>query len=285
MISVVLCVRNGEEHIGAQLESLALQDFDGTWELVVVDDRSTDRTAEIVGSWDERLPVRLVHVRDGNGLANARNVGIEEATGDLVLFCDADDVAAPGWLSAMAAAGARSTVLGGHLEERLLNRGGIVDWRYPLTDGALPGAFGRWRTPVGANMGFSTALLRELGGFDPALSTGEEVDLAIRAQLAGHTPVYVPDAVMHYRHRDSLRHLAKQAYSYGRGNADLYRRYRSGAIETGVSRQLVGAIGRVLRGAPRAALDRSKRGAWVRYAAYTAGQVTRGVQLRALWIG
>jgi glycosyltransferase involved in cell wall biosynthesis len=285
VISVVLCVHNGEEHIEAQLESLARQDFDGEWELVIVDDRSTDSTVDVVARFEARLPVRVVSVVEGSGLSNARNVGIAAALGDFVMFCDADDVADPRWLSELARGASDATVVGGHLEEQLLNPESIGAWRYPLTAQGLPGALGRWITPVGASMGFAAELLRQLGPFDMSLRTGEEVDMAIRAQLAGHVPVYVPTSVMHYRHRADVHALARQAWAYGRGNAELYIRYRDcGAEPRGVT-DLVRAGGLVVRGIPKALLNEDRRGAWLRHAAYAGGQLARGTQLRALCVG
>lgn len=285
MLSVVLCVRNGQDHIREQLESLAAQDYEGPWELIVVDDGSTDQTTSIVDEFALELPLHLVRVRHGTGLANARNVGCAHARGELVAFCDADDVADPSWLSALVRASEHSQIVGGHLEERELNDELVWRWRYPMTDGGLPGAFERWITPVGANMAVSASLLTSLGGFDPALATGEEVDLAIRAQIAGHVPFYAADAVVHYRHRHGELHLARQAYRYGKGNTDLYRRHRDAGIPPVTAGRIVGTMWRILRGVPKACLSRASRGAWLRFAAYTAGQLRRSLQLRVFWLG
>lgn len=285
MVSVVLCVRNGEDHIREQLESLAAQDHPGPWELIVVDDGSTDRTTSIVEEFVPELPLRLVQIEHGTGLAHARNVGCAHARGELVAFCDGDDVAEPSWLSALVLASERSQIVGGHLEERELNDELHSTWRYPMTDGALPRAFGRWVTPVGANMAVSASLLAALSGFDTALVTGEEIDLAIRAKCAGHTPLYAPDAVIHYRHRNSIRHLARQAYRYGLGNTDLYVRHRGAGIPPPSARGALSVGWRILRGVPKACLSRSSRGGWLRYAAYTAGQLRRSAQLRVFWLG
>lgn len=284
-ISVILCVHNGGPYLTEQLESLARQHFDGIWELIVVDDRSTDDTVATAMSWADRIPLRVVTIEEGAGLSNARNVGIAAASGDVLLFCDADDVADENWLAAMAAAGRRSSIFGGHLDQSTLNPASTERWRYPFTPGSLPLVFGRWRSPVGANMGIRAELMRAIGEFDTTLPTGEEVDVAIRAQLLGHRPVYVPDAVIHYRYRPGLRALAKQSYRYGLGNAELFARYRAVGVRSRPLRALAGTAGRLVRGAPGAALDRRRRGSWVRYASYTAGQLVGGLRNRDLWIG
>ena len=100
-------VLNGEEHIGDQLAALAAQTYRGEWELVVVDNGCRDRSMEIVREWAPRLPsVTIVDATARRGLNRARNAGAAAARGDFLAFCDADDVATPGWLEAMAEAAA-----------------------------------------------------------------------------------------------------------------------------------------------------------------------------------
>src|SRR5204863_103977 len=77
---------------------LSAQTYSGRWELIVSDNGSTDRTQDIVRSWEGRLPyIRIVDSSDGRGVAHARNVAAAVG-GDLIAFCDADDIVSRQWL-------------------------------------------------------------------------------------------------------------------------------------------------------------------------------------------
>src|SRR6059058_4106784 len=103
LVSVVVPAYNCADTIDVQLAALAEQDYDGRWEVVVVDNRSTDDTADRARRWSDRLPgLRVVDASERQGVSHARNRGIEEARGDLIAICDADDQVQPGCLTAMA---------------------------------------------------------------------------------------------------------------------------------------------------------------------------------------
>src|SRR5205807_9629623 len=120
--SVILCVRNGASTIGDQLAALARQTCPDPWEVVVVDNGSSDGTAGVVQQWRDRLPgLRIVSANQGVGLAYARNVGSHAASGRILAFCDADDVADPGWLAGLIAGAGEADIVGGRLDLELLN--------------------------------------------------------------------------------------------------------------------------------------------------------------------
>ena len=235
LVSVVLCSHNGGGTLAAQLAALAKQDYAGSWELVFVDDRSTDNSVAIAEAWSDRLSMRIVPTRlagEPVGLAQARNIGGRSAHGEVLLFCDDDDVADSGWISALARAAEESAAFGGFDEEELLNEPHTRAWRDPLTPGHLPHhgiAFDKLPFPVGNNSGVLTSVFLDLGGFEAEYSefgSGEEVDFFWRVQLAGYELRYVPTAIMHVRHRAGLRSLARQWYGYGRSGIVLHRRFR-----------------------------------------------------------
>jgi glycosyltransferase involved in cell wall biosynthesis len=276
LVSVVLCSHNGAGTLPDQLAALASQDYPGAWELVFVDDRSTDASVSIAESWSDRLPIRIVSTApagDPVGLARARNVGGHAARGDVLLFCDDDDVADPAWITSFAQAAPESTAFGGYIEEELLNDRVARDWRFAWTPGRLPTAFDRVEVPLGGNSGVWSSAFREVGGFDSDLSySGEEVDFYWRLQLAGHDVRYVPDAVMHVRHRGGLRALARQSYRYGLGNAAVYARFHHLGLPRTSARQTLGVVAKIARGVPKALVSRRKRGAWLRMTSFACGQ-------------
>jgi glycosyltransferase involved in cell wall biosynthesis len=283
LITVVLCCHNGERTLGDQLAALANQDYEGQWELVFVNDRSTDASASIANSWSDRLPIRIVNTEGGGGLANARNIGGKAAAGDVLLFCDDDDIADRGWISAFAQAAREAPAFGGFLEELLLNDPRVRGWRYAMTPGRLPIAFGMVQVPVGCNCGVSSSVFRDVGGFTAEFSqfgSGEDVDFYWRVQLAGHKVQYVPSAIMHIRHRQDLKSLVRQSYRYGLGNAVLYRRFRHLGIQGTSAIATLSVIAKVARGIPGALTSRRKRGAWLRMTSYACGQAVGSIRNR-----
>ena len=99
-VSVVLCTYNRGDSLGRTIETVLAEAVDDL-ELVIVDDGSTDGTAEVLGRLHDRR-VRVVH-RPNGGLSAARNSGLAAARGDWVVFLDDDDIPAPGWLAALTA--------------------------------------------------------------------------------------------------------------------------------------------------------------------------------------
>jgi glycosyltransferase involved in cell wall biosynthesis len=105
-ISVVVPTYNKARYLELTLASFEFQDLDD-FELVVVDDGSSDDTAHVLRQWTSRLPLRALRFPNG-GRAVARNRGIAAARGDVVVFCDDDRVVAHGFVAAHAAAHAGS---------------------------------------------------------------------------------------------------------------------------------------------------------------------------------
>ncbi|MST31519.1 glycosyltransferase [Acidimicrobiaceae bacterium USS-CC1] len=211
-VSVVIPLYNAAATIGAQLDALAAQTATG-FEVVVADNGSADRGAEIA----RQHPIGAVVVDAGGvrGPSHARNVGSAMGGGDVLLYCDADDIVDRRWVEKLAAGLADSDLAGGSLELRRLNPSngawGVVDVN-PMTRKPMP-----W-FPSG-NFGIRHAVLDDLGGWDESLLAAEEADLCWRAQLAGKSLRFEPAAVVHYRLSPSaLVHVRKQ-YHYGRSVA------------------------------------------------------------------
>lgn len=86
LVSVIVPAYNEEKSIGRCIEALLSQDYDGAVEIIVINDGSSDRTAEIV----MKYPVTLIDLKKNGGKANALNRGIEESKGDVIVFTDSD---------------------------------------------------------------------------------------------------------------------------------------------------------------------------------------------------
>ena len=188
-VSVVVASFNGERFLRETLESVFAQDYD-PFEVVFVDDGSSDRTAEIAQSF----PVRYVY-QENAGLPAARNAGVALATGDLVAFVDDDDLWPRTKLSVQA----------NYLEDHqdvgcVLGRN---EWI--VEDGVEPPKLER--DPIFDELGgiqLVTMMIRRsafeaLGGFDPSYRYAEDRDLFVRMREHGIEYAVLPDLVLYKR--------------------------------------------------------------------------------------
>jgi GT2 family glycosyltransferase len=193
-ISIVVPTRNRAARLHALLASLAAQDGP-RFEVIVVDNASSDRTLAVVGEADAELDahIRAIHLPQPLGPAVARNRGWQSARGELVVFTDDDVVAQPGWLDAIAAAHERDpdAVIQGHTEPdpREVHKLAAFSRSQEATG---PGPW--FQT---CNIAYPRALLERLGGFDESFwdAAGEDTDLGWRAIEAGTRVIYEPSAV------------------------------------------------------------------------------------------
>lgn len=226
LISVVICTRNRAELLPDAIRSVLDQDVPReTFEVIVVDNASTDRTPAVVRHLDGQGALR--YVREPTiGLNRARNAGWKRARGRYVAYLDDDAVAAPGWVRAVRRAfetTPRPGIVGGRvdpvweaerprwLSDELAPGLTIVDW----SPGAHFIADVRREWLVGANFAVSTDLLAALGGFHEALGrrgtrllSSEETFLQQQAIRRGHRCLYYP--AMAVRHRVPRARLSKR---------------------------------------------------------------------------
>jgi glycosyltransferase involved in cell wall biosynthesis len=283
-VSVVIPVLNGTATLGQQLAALAGQTYRGPWEVVVADNGSTDNTADLVAAWAGRVPgLRLVDASARRSTNHARNVGAAAAGGRLLAFCDADDMATPGWLAGLVAGLEDHELVGGRLDELALNDPAVRAWRWDRDAAGLPRALRFLPYAVSANLAVRADVLAALGGWnEDFIRGGSEVELCWRAQLAGYRLGYVPEAVMRYRHRSTRRAFAYQQYEYGRAEVQLYRTFRRhGLPRQRVSRSCWAWAWTVVHlpdlwGSP------AHQGRWLRRVAFRVGRLHGSIRLRAL---
>lgn len=278
LVSVVVPVRNGADTIADQLRALAAQDYQGDWELVVVDNGSTDRTADVVRSWSDRLPgLRLTTETERFSVSAARNAGALAARGQLLVFCDADDVVVPGWLASHVRSAARADIVGGRIDDSA-NDPVHLHWRGHVDRDSLMVLFEFLPFAPGCNFSVWRDVVLAHGGWDEHLVGGsEDVDFCWRVQLAGGTIVHEPDAVVDYRYRTSLRGVFRQFYRSGRTESFVYARFRGREHDgTTVTRPTLRRTARwtvrLLRRAPGQLARRQWRGRWIRDLAHRCGR-------------
>jgi glycosyltransferase involved in cell wall biosynthesis len=232
VLSVVIPARDAAATIDAQLEALLADPWDQPWELVVVDNGSTDATRTIVRRYAARDPrVRLVEAPDARGVSHARNVGIAAARADAVAMCDADDVVGRGWVGTMGTALRDHEFVAGPLDVDELNPPWVAEVRGRAIERGAGDFHGVFPFAHSCNVGLRAELVARVGGFDEELHTGEDIELSFRMWQAGVPLTYVPEAVVHYRYRTSMRALWEQSVAHARVGPLLERRVRAtGAV-------------------------------------------------------
>ena len=277
MISVVVPVLDGLRWLEEQLAALCAQDCAEPWEIVVADNGSTDGTLEVLRSWSDRCAqLRVVDASATAGPAAARNAGVRASTGELLAFCDADDVVRPGWLDAMVHALESAELVGGLFDTASLNGGQAAEPAPPATwqMGFLPAG-------LSSNLGVRRVVFEEAGGFAEDLRVGEDVDLCWRLQLAGHRFGWATGAVVAKREEARFGRVLLRGISYGRSGSLLYRRYRA----AGARRQVwaaVRSVGWLLVSLVRLGDQRVRR-SWARAAGMRIGRLVGSVEQRVFF--
>jgi glycosyltransferase involved in cell wall biosynthesis len=217
--SIVVPTRDRAEYLRVSLDSLLAQRLDAPFEVIVVDDGSTDDTptvAERAGAKLTRMPAR--------GPNAARNAGVHEAEAELVLFVDDDIDAPPGWLAAYLDGAERhpdADAFGGPIRARFEGRAPRSCGREPAPITTLDlGAEDRAAEFVwSANMAVRRRAFQRVGEFDEDLPQfGEEEEWLTRLHAAGGRVVYLADAGLDHRRADGdagLGTLMRGAYLRG----------------------------------------------------------------------
>ncbi|WP_229743948.1 glycosyltransferase [Aliidongia dinghuensis] len=223
-VSVVVCAYNADRTMDqclASLEHLNYPDY----EVIVVNDGSTDRTLEI----SQRYDYCKIISQPNKGLSVARNVGAEMATGEIVAYTDSDCVADKDWLTYLVA----------KMQHKGLAAVGGPNFP-PPEDDLVPAAVavspgGPTHVLVsdevaehiaGCNMAFRRDVLLQLGGFDPVYrAAGDDVDICWRFQNAGYTIGFAPAAVVWHFRRNTVEAYLNQQKGYGKAEALVYSKH------------------------------------------------------------
>ena len=222
-ISVIVCTYNGSSTIRETLEKLEELEYPD-YEVIVVDDGSTDQTVEIAKPYD----VTIISTNH-NGLSHARNVGWKAASGEIVAYIDDDAYPDPHWLKFLASSFLSSSLDGvgganllpigdGPIAESVANApGGPVHVLVSDREAEhIPGC----------NMAFRRSALEAIGGFDPRFrSAGDDVDICWSIQRNRGKIGFHPSAVVWHHRRNSIIAFWKQQLGYGKAEALLERKW------------------------------------------------------------
>ena len=281
MISVIVPVRNGMPWLEEQLRAIVEQECDGPWEVIVANNNSTDESGSVAQEWSDRSPViRLVDASTARGPGGTRNAGAAEAQGDLLAFCDADDIVRQGWLRAHVAALAEADISAGVMDYWSLNG---LPTPSPLSYAPPPatGLFGFLPAAASGNLAIRRSAFEDVGGFTEDLMTGEDMDLSWRAQLRGYRFALNADAIIARRDQQGFKAVFRRYTAYGRSGPILFLRFRS----EGLQRQPVLAAKTwiwLLLTAPRL-VQSEFRGPWARIAGWRTGRLAESIRLRVFF--
>jgi O-antigen biosynthesis protein len=223
-ISVVVCSCNGARTLPDCLEGLAQLRYPN-YEVIVVNDGSTDRTSAIAAEYPR---FRLINT-ENQGLSAARNAGMRAATGQIVAYIDDDARPDPDWLTYLAHTFLTSSHVGvGGPNVAPPGDGPIADCVANAPGGPVHVLLSDREAEhiPGCNMAFRKSALEGVGGFDPRFRTaGDDVDLCWRLLDRGWTIGFNPAAMVWHHRRNSLRAYLKQQRGYGRAEALLERKW------------------------------------------------------------
>ena len=234
-VSIVVPAYNEEKNIGAAVTSLASSHHEGGVEVLVVDDGSTDKTAEVI----KNLPlpnVRLIQVPNG-GKANALNTGMAFARHDLIVMVDADTMVDPDSVHRLIQPFADQTIGAVAGNVKVANRGRLLGkWQHIeyvigfSLDRRLYDTMGCISTIPGALGGFRRQALAQAGGLSED-TLAEDTDLTMAIQRAGWRVVYEESARAYTEAPASLGQLWKQRYRWSYGTMQAMWKHRHAVRE------------------------------------------------------
>lgn len=198
-VSVIMPTFNDEEHIVEAVESILGQEF-VDWELIIVDDASTDSTRDLIRKFERDDRVKVISLKVNSGSGVARNIAIRESVGEYLAVMDADDISLPSRLhrqvSAMDADESLAALAGQVAE--FGRWGGPVAGRWPTSDDEIEARQRAMKMPIPhPSTMFRTSEVRRVGGYDERCRRAQ--DFALLLKLSDRRLGCLDEVLVHYR--------------------------------------------------------------------------------------
>ena len=228
--SIIVPTFNRPDEVTELLDSLIQQTF-SDFEVILADGSPGTLVRQVADRYILRLPL-LYHYEKGLGISEARNWGVQKASGDYVIFLDSDCIAPPAYLGIIDKylADNPAEVFGGpdatHESFTPIQKAISYAMTSPFTTGGIRGRkkhMGKYQ-PRSFNMGVLREAFLKVGGFS-GLKVSEDIDLSMRLDKAGYRTVLISEAFVYHKRRSTFYKFYKQTNSFGRGRIDLYIRH------------------------------------------------------------
>ncbi|KAF0144497.1 MAG: hypothetical protein FD156_1801 [Nitrospirae bacterium] len=215
MVSVVIPAYNAEKTIAACLTSLMKQDYPGDYEVIVVDDGSSDSTPNIVSGYER---VRLIK-QENAGPAAARNKGAAAAKGEIILFTDSDCVPEGNWIKEMVNPFKDNRdvvgVKGRYKTKQKETTARFVQFEYE--DKYRYMQKDKYIDFIDTySAGFKREIFLEMRGYDTEfpVACAEDVELSFRLSKKGYKMIFNPNAVVYHIHPAGLKDYLRKKYKF-----------------------------------------------------------------------
>ena len=228
-VSLIIPTYNRGKMLVSCVETLLVLDYPKEkLEIIVVDDASPI-SVDLVSY---KPLVRVIRLDQNSGPGAARNIAVKEAQGEIIAFLDDDCLADKDWLKTLVACFHNTEIaaVGVRVESASLSR--PLD-KYEQVQSPLLMGDSQRKVRKGGSLSYLATCnllvrkksLVDLGGFDPLLRVGEDVDLCWRLLAKGEQIYYFPGGVVYHHHRSGLIQFLKRRYNYGQSEAKLQKRY------------------------------------------------------------
>jgi glycosyltransferase involved in cell wall biosynthesis len=228
LISIIIPVYNSEKTIDETIEALMKQNYSKKdYEIIVVDDGSTDRTVDVVKKFKTVKLVKQKH----KGPAAARNIGVKHAKGGIILFTDADCIPIKNWIKNMVKPFKNKKIVGVSGSYRTLNNDKLVArfTGYEIADRHKSMEKQKNIDFIGTfSAGYRKDIFLKFKGFDESfpIASGEDPELSFKINKAGLNMVFQPKAFVYHKHPDSLKKYLKQKFWRAYWRIALYKKHK-----------------------------------------------------------
>lgn len=229
--SIIVPVYNRPQEIDELLESLTQQHFSDTFEVLIIEDGSNDKSEHIVERYKSQLDLKYFY-KENSGAGASRNFGMEHATGDYFIILDSDVIVPPNYLQEVKNAldSKYTDAFGGpdaaHESFTALQKAINYSMTSILTTGGIRGkkkGIGKFQ-PRSFNLGFSRKAFESTNGFSQ-LKVGEDIDLTFRLWEHGFETQLIEKAFVYHKRRSTLKQFFKQTFAFGTARPLLNKRY------------------------------------------------------------